>query len=142
MGKKIRSVVLCPCGSGRALDACCGPLLSGDKTAETPEALMRSRYTAYALGDDAYVLATWDEATRPAELFARGEARPKWLRLAVESSSVHEDGATGEVTFTATGCTSEGAFRMTERSLFRRTDEGWVYVKALVDGMEGDESDR
>ena len=36
--------------------------------APTAEALMRSRYTAYTLGREAYLLATWQEVTRPAAL--------------------------------------------------------------------------
>lgn|SRR5574344_39994 len=39
---------LCPCGSGKKYDECCEPIIKGTKLAETPEALMRSRYTAYA----------------------------------------------------------------------------------------------
>ena len=37
----------CPCGSGRTLDQCCGPYLDGTAKAPTPEALMRSRYSAF-----------------------------------------------------------------------------------------------
>lgn len=90
---------------------------------------MRSRFTAYATGRDDYVTGTWAAETRPAELFAPGEPRPKWLRLTVSSSSVSEDGKTGEVTFTALGRTNRGAFRMTEHSRFRREADGrWVYL--------------
>ncbi|PKL07936.1 MAG: hypothetical protein CVV51_11535 [Spirochaetae bacterium HGW-Spirochaetae-7] len=39
---------LCPCGSGRDYSACCGPVIAGKSKAQTAEALMRSRYTAYA----------------------------------------------------------------------------------------------
>ena len=122
----------CPCGSGRSLAECCGPFLSGAAAAPTPEALMRSRYTAYAVGDDAYVLATWDEATRPAVLFEEGEARPKWILLRVTDAKPVAEGAdTGEVTFTATARTSQGAMRLSERSLFQRKDGRWLYVRAL-----------
>ena len=48
----------CPCGSGRAFGACCGPALSGERPAPTAEALMRSRYTAFTLHDTAYLLAS------------------------------------------------------------------------------------
>lgn len=130
--KKAVPASTCPCGSGRSLDECCGPFLSGAAAAPTPEALMRSRYTAYALGNDAYVLATWDEATRPSGLFEEGEARPKWISLKVTDAKPVADGAdTGEVTFTAVARTSQGAMRLTERSLFRKTKGCWVYVRAL-----------
>ena len=48
---------LCPCGSTKKAKRCCGPLLDG-QPAPTPEALMRSRYVAYSLGDVAYVQRT------------------------------------------------------------------------------------
>lgn len=132
MKRKKNAPAPCPCGSGRTFDECCGPFLSGAAAAPTPEALMRSRYTAYAVGDDAYVLATWDEATRPAVLFEEGEARPKWISLRVtDAKPVSADAQNGEVTFTATARTSQGAMRLTERSLFRKTDGRWVYVRAL-----------
>ena len=41
----------CPCGSLLAYAVCCGPLLTGERHAETAEALMRSRYTAFAVAD-------------------------------------------------------------------------------------------
>ena len=41
----------CSCGSGKAYAECCGPVIKGEKRAETAEALMRARYTAYAVGE-------------------------------------------------------------------------------------------
>jgi len=58
---------------------------------------MRSRYSAYALDLDAYVLETWAPETRPAVLFEDGEERPKWLSLVIHSS--YEEGAEGTVSF-------------------------------------------
>lgn len=136
--KSSLSVGLCPCGSGRRFADCCGVYLSGGSQAlgaPTPEALMRSRYSAYACGDDAYVLATWAPETRPTELFRPGEPRPKWVSLRILSSSVSSDGRTGEVEFLALARTSQGAVRMREHSRFRREPDGrWVYV-------EGDQLD-
>ena len=60
----------CPCGSGRAYPACCGPYLDQSLPAPTAEALMRARYTAYTLKREDYLLATWDPAHRPAQLDA------------------------------------------------------------------------
>ncbi|NCS66434.1 MAG: hypothetical protein GW787_09760, partial [Betaproteobacteria bacterium] len=48
----------CPCGRATALADCCGPYLSG-APAPDAERLMRSRYTAYVLEDEAYLLTTW-----------------------------------------------------------------------------------
>ena len=54
----------CPCGSP-SYDACCGRLHRGEEQAATPEELMRSRYSAYAVGDSDYVFRTWHPRTRP-----------------------------------------------------------------------------
>ena len=54
----------CPCGSGIRFDGCCAPALRG-VPAPTAEALMRSRYTAFVVGDAAYLSATWHPGTRP-----------------------------------------------------------------------------
>ncbi len=48
----------CPCGSGRAFDACCGPIISGAAKAATAEALMRSRYSAYVKHEIGYIMAS------------------------------------------------------------------------------------
>jgi SEC-C motif-containing protein len=54
----------CPCGSGRAYAECCRPAHQG-QAPSTAEALMRSRYSAYALDDTGYVLRSWHPETRP-----------------------------------------------------------------------------
>ena len=43
-------MILCPCQSGKDYDACCGPIIDGIQDASTPEALMRSRYSAFTKG--------------------------------------------------------------------------------------------
>src|SRR6188474_3543469 len=57
----------CPCGSGAAYRACCGPVHDGSPAA-TAEQLMRSRYTAFALGIEDHVFRTWHPRTRPDDL--------------------------------------------------------------------------
>ena len=57
----------CPCGSGLATPACCGRWHAG-VAAPSAEALMRSRYSAYVLGLEPYLLASWHASTRPASL--------------------------------------------------------------------------
>lgn len=57
----------CPCGSTATYDACCGPLLRGERQAATPEELMRSRYTAHVAADAAYLWRTWHPRHRPAD---------------------------------------------------------------------------
>lgn len=55
----------CPYGSARPYAACCEPLHNGVRDAATAEALMRSRYSAYAKGLADYLFRTWHPRTRP-----------------------------------------------------------------------------
>ena len=56
----------CPCGLAATYGDCCGRLHRGQARAATPEQLMRSRFSAYAVHDEPYLLRTWHPATRPA----------------------------------------------------------------------------
>ncbi|MDO9220991.1 MAG: YchJ family metal-binding protein, partial [Thiobacillus sp.] len=73
----------CPCGSGRTLESCCGRFHSGEPAPDA-ETLMRSRYSAYVLGLDDYLMATWHPDTRPATLDLVATPRPQWLGLTVK----------------------------------------------------------
>lgn len=82
MGKKKKNASsLCPCGSGREAATCCQPFLRGEQAPATAEALMRSRFTAYFHGDQAYLLRTWDPATRPASLALEPEIQWSFLKI-------------------------------------------------------------
>lgn len=122
----------CPCGSGDVLDQCCGPRLSGERPAETAEALMRSRYTAYALQDARYLTETHHPDTcDPAlkEQLPSTFARCQWTRLCVldrcQGGSADNEGT---VTFEAHYTEGGKPFLMRETSRFTRTDEGWRYL--------------
>lgn len=54
---------ICPCCSGKSYQACCQPLHKGSK-AESPEQLMRSRYSAFSQGNSQYLLETSSEQLR------------------------------------------------------------------------------
>ncbi|MFD6135564.1 YchJ family protein [Isoptericola sp. NPDC056618] len=119
----------CPCGSGDTYGACCGPLLAGDRLAPTAEALMRSRYTAFAVGDPAYLRATWHPRTRPRSLELDDDQR--WRRLVVlatHAGGPFDDG--GEVEFVAqyVQAASGDRGRLHEVSRFVREDGRWFYV--------------
>lgn len=48
----------CPCCSEKPFSECCEPFISGEQLPQTPEELMRSRYTAYTLVDVEYLIKT------------------------------------------------------------------------------------
>ena len=123
----------CPCGSGRGFAQCCGPALSGERPAPTAEALMRSRYTAFALRDAAYLLASWHPGTRPATLELDESPPPKWIGLQIRAHRpLDEDHA--EVEFLARYRVGGRAQRLHETSRFVREDGRWYYVDGDVDG--------
>ncbi len=84
---------------------------------------MRSRYSAFAVGDEAYLLRTWHPSTRPRRL-ELGAAR--WLRLEVLSSSGGLLDAEGRVYFRAHA--TDGVLE--ERSRFVRVRGLWTYVRS------------
>jgi SEC-C motif domain protein len=85
MSTKAKPAANCPCG-GPSLAACCGPYLAGESVAPTAEALMRSRYTAYTLKDEAYLKASWHSSTRPHEPVIDPKETIQWLGLEVKSA--------------------------------------------------------
>jgi SEC-C motif-containing protein len=122
----------CPCQSGQAFDACCGPLLAGTP-APTALALMRSRYTAYATGDVAYLQRTLAPEHRAgfdmADVSA-GMKSTQWLGLEIlDTVDGGENDSTGIVEFVARFQARGKAQALHERSRFHRdTDGSWVYV--------------
>jgi len=122
----------CPCDSGLAFRKCCQPYLSGASTAPSAEALMRSRYTAYVLEDEPYLIATWHPETRPNSLHFDQQPRPKWLGLTVKRRA-DIDPQHALVEFVARYKINGRAFRLHETSRFERIDGRWFYCDGEVD---------
>jgi SEC-C motif-containing protein len=116
----------CPCDPTRRYRDCCGPLHSG-VPARDAEALMRSRYSAYAMGLEDYLRETWHPATCPEPPILDPGARPKWLRLKVESHRVL-DRSHAEVRFVARYLDGGSSCRLHESSRFVRENGRWFYV--------------
>ncbi|BCT74702.1 UPF0225 protein [Sinomonas cyclohexanicum] len=131
----------CPCGTGDTYAACCGRYHAGLATgtgAPTAEALMRSRYSAFAAGDAAaadYLLATWHPSTRPATLEL--DDSMQWRRLdVVRTTAGGPFDADGTVDFAAhyTDRAQHKGQRgvLREHSRFVREDGRWFYVDGDV----------
>jgi SEC-C motif-containing protein len=122
----------CPCLSGLPYAECCGPLHRGERSAPTAEALMRSRYSAFAVGDAAYLRGTWHPSTRPADLDLDPEVH--WRRLDVLATAAGGPFDTaGTVEFRATYRDARGAGTLHEVSRFVREDGAWSYLDGSVD---------
>jgi SEC-C motif domain protein len=87
---------------------------------------MRSRYSAFVLCNEPYLLATWHESTRPRAV--EFDPNQKWLGLTIVDSDA-TDATTAEVEFIARYRVGGGsAARLHERSRFVKEGEFWFYV--------------
>ena len=126
--------VICACGSTKTFAKCCGRFLSGSEHAKTPEQLMRSRYTAHALGGyGEYLVSSWLSAVELGLTAAAfGEHTVDWQKLDVLDTSQHGDD--GEVEFKAyfyADAKSHGDMQVHhERSVFKRIKGIWFYIEA------------
>jgi SEC-C motif domain protein len=121
----------CPCGTQRAFEECCAQYLSGRLVAPNAEALMRSRYTAYAIRDEVFLLATWHASTRPGALNLAADAATKWTGLEVKRFEVR-DTDNAVVEFVARYKIGGRAQRLHETSRFVREEGRWFYLNALT----------
>ncbi|BAF54490.1 YchJ family protein [Corynebacterium glutamicum] len=121
----------CPCGTGLTYGECCYRFHSGEWVAPTAEALMRSRFTAFAVGNSQYLLDTWDPETRPSEL---------GLDVGIDFYRLDILETTGGGPFDSTGTVKFQAFYkglasgvQEEDSTFRKVNGAWVYSTGDVD---------
>lgn len=128
----------CLCGSAKLYKRCCGRFLNDGQLPKTPEQLMRSRYSAYALGNHGdYLLQTWFPPTAgkisAEELSSR---QHEWLRLEVLAKA--QQGDKGWVEFKAWYKDSGGREQiMHEKSVFQRIGGRWLYVGGEVGATPG-----
>lgn len=128
----------CYCGYGQPFSLCCLPLIIGEQQATTPEALMRSRYSAYAGKYFAYILATYASPQRKLlnlkDIEQDGEDT-KWLRLDILDSKMYLEA--GEVEFNAFYRFDKQLFKIHEHSQFCRQDGYWRYTTGKILGDSG-----
>jgi len=115
----------CPCGSRQSYERCCQRWHDGELPPDA-EALMRSRYTAYVLKLEDYLLNTWHPRTRPLELDLAASPR-RWLGLKVLRHEPVTDG-TATVEFIARYKAGGLAHELHETSRFVRENGRWLYI--------------
>lgn len=116
----------CPCGSHRPLGDCCGRFHAGTP-APTPEALMRSRYSAFALGLREYLRDTWHPGTRPSTLDLDPETC--WVHLEILDHG--KAGERGHVHFRATFREGRHWGMLEEKSSFLHEAGRWYYLNGM-----------
>ncbi|GAB3381069.1 YchJ family metal-binding protein [Spongiibacter taiwanensis] len=118
----------CPCGSGLDFEHCCGVLIRGERLAQSPEELMRSRYSAFATGEVDYLIHTWLQPPDSRDALAADITQTRWTRLVIVSAPPARKDQ-GEVEFAAFCQTGEASFdQLHERSRFVFQNGRWHYV--------------
>ena len=115
-----------------ALADCCGRFIEQGQLPPDALHLMRSRYTAFVLENEAYLLRTWQADFRPSCLAF--EAGAKWLGLEIKDltqTGMKEGYETAEVEFVSRVRVAGKANRLHERSRFVCEDGQWLYVAAV-----------
>lgn len=122
----------CLCGSGLDYNNCCGAFHSGEQSPVTAEALMRSRFTAYALRNSDYLLSTWDSSKRPATIdFSKETA--EWQSLSIVSTKKGgRNDSKGVVEFKAFYRQDDNDYFMHEISRFIKSGSRWLYLDGVV----------
>ena len=115
----------CPCGGGPFAE-CCGPFHAGEAEAPTAEALMRSRYSAFALGLGDYLWRTWHPRTRPKRVTLDDTV---WTSLEIlDIVDGSERDQVGVVEFDAHFRQGRQRGTLHERSRFERRGRRWLYL--------------
>ena len=127
---------LCPCGSGTNYAECCEPYISGLKNPPTAEALMRSRYTAYAEHAIDYIISTCVDEGKDRidyKLTKEWSEKSEWLGLKIISAEKGEIADTeGIVEFEASYERDKLKEIHHERAHFIKTNGKWFYQEGQV----------
>ncbi|MFP4306317.1 MAG: YchJ family protein [Desulfococcaceae bacterium] len=121
----------CPCGSGDPLESCCGPILRGERPAETAEALLRARFTAFARRETDFVVETNHPDQRGAdnrETVESWASATQWHSLDIQevAGGGPEDDA-GFIRFVAHYTEKGKEGEHAEEAEFRRKDGRWFF---------------
>ncbi|WP_347358421.1 YchJ family metal-binding protein [Bdellovibrio sp.] len=125
----------CPCGSDKNYSVCCGVYHSGEALAPTAEALMRSRYAAFAKNQMQYLRDTTDPQTLD---LIDDDANKEWAErakfLKLEIVSAEEKGTKGTVEFKAFYSIDDEEFIHHEVSTFRKQAGEWFFKSGKIKG--------
>ncbi len=131
---------LCPCNSGLEFEVCCEPFLTEHALPKTAEALMRSRYTAYALGAIEYLYATSGPKVRKefdAESSRQWAESAEWQGIEiVKIVDGGESDDSGTVEFIARYSVNDTPYHHHESAEFTRKDGRWLFLDGKIFGPE------
>ena len=122
--KKVSDWQDCPCG-GLSFEHCCKPCLDGNAVAKDALSLMRSRYSAYVMGNEHYLRETWVDENRPSGTIIEKNSPLKWMGLKIIRHQEHEDRAIVE--FIASYKQNGRMQKLHEISRFIKKNGRWYY---------------
>jgi SEC-C motif-containing protein len=125
-------MALCPCSSEKEFEACCRPYINGTENAPTAEALMRSRYTAFATGAVEYIgqtIAPDKKKDFDEKSVADWSQKSTWHGLEIKSTRAGTAAdTTGDVEFIAHYSTDGTKHDHHEKATFRKEGGKWYFV--------------
>lgn len=114
----------CYCGSEIPFQNCCKKFIDGHQLPDSAEQLMRSRYSAYILKDESYLLKSWHESTRPESLGLEDDST-QWKKLTIISTS--DNRVHFVAYFMQDSLNKEKVYALTEESHFVK-ENNWFYL--------------
>ena len=134
MPTALQNKLPCPCSHNFDIkyQNCCGPYHLG-QVAPDPLTLMRSRYSAYVLKLEDYLLKTWHRSTRPSDSLFGKDDLASWQSLEIKQHSIAPDGLSGMVEFVAIYKINGKAHRLHEKSRFVFENNQWYYLDGTFD---------
>ena len=130
---------VCPCGSLLSYTQCCGIYHRQLAYPPTPELLMRSRYTAFSLKLDSYLINTWHHTTRPKDPLDLDLDPNHWVSLEIIHAHQHQHqqpSEYGSVEFKAYSIRGGHLSCLHERSRFIFEGEQWSYLDGICEVSE------
>jgi len=132
----MQSKQTCFCGTNLAFEACCQPLINQNKRAQTPEQLMRSRFSAYVTGEYQYIFATYAKQSQSQlteEDIQHSGEDSHWLALVIYTSDIVANVKEQFVEFSAFYIADDNLYEMREKSRFVLEE-----INSRLDGQPND----
>lgn len=122
----------CPCDNSKLYANCCQLVHHNHAAAKTAETLMRSRYSAFALGNGKYLQLSHALATRPTPTEGieteKWSKSVQWIELKVHNTAQGKASDTkGTVEFTAFFLDNGKMSTIHENSYFEKKNDKWYY---------------
>tara|TARA_B110000881_G_C18489697_1_gene471098 strand:- start:468 stop:968 length:501 start_codon:yes stop_codon:yes gene_type:complete len=138
--------MLCPCGTKKSYNECCLPVITKNKLAQSPEQLMRSRYSAYSQNMAQYIFNTYaksSQSEQSVEEIAQWGESCRWVKLTIHQVSPLESNTTTSaqkiptVHFSAFYLIKDTLFELSERSRFVKEETSdeiieWRYLNGDI----------